>query len=219
MNPNRKTRSPLRIAFVGVLSLLLCCSFAVAQDIQPTQVSPNKEVATATATVSGSSVFFADQIGTESNVFEFSVSGGPSTLTISVYGCGASAASCTSTPLASSTAAAILSIAPGNFWIGGSVTSGAFVPGENLLQTTSGATATLVGNPSGSTPMVVVGLAGPADALLGWVGQTSGAIFTPSGSGGNPQPATGPYPRYQVVVSWTGGTSPSVTINRTGTTS
>jgi hypothetical protein len=85
------------------------------------------------------------------------------------------------------------------------------------VQTTSGASANLVGNPSGSSPMIVSGIAGPADGALPWVGQVSGAVFTPTGAE-MPQPATGPYPRYQVVVSWTGGTSPTVTINRTATT-
>jgi hypothetical protein len=215
MNPHCKTRADL-IAVVAAVFLL--CSFAGGQDVQPTQVSPNKETATATVTVSGSPVFFADGLGTESNTFEIVVTGGPSTVSISVYGCGATLASCGSTALASSSGAAILCIAPGNFWISGTVATGMFVPGENVVQTISGASGTLVGNPSGSTPMVVVGLAGPADALLGWVGQTSGAVFTPSG-GGNVQPATGPYPRYQVAVSWTGGTGVSVVVNRTGTAS
>ena len=63
----------------------------------------------------------------------------------------------------------------------GSVTSGTFVPNEQLLQTTSTATAYLAGSVSKSGPMTIAQIAGTPDGSGDtWVGQTSGAVFTPS---------------------------------------
>ena len=62
----------------------------------------------------------------------------------------------------------------------GSVTSGTFSSGEALLQTNA-ASATLVGTVVGSGPMMITAaVIGASDASDPWVGQTSGAIFTPT---------------------------------------
>lgn len=63
----------------------------------------------------------------------------------------------------------------------GSVTSGVFVPGEQVVQKNTGATATLVGTVTGTNAMII----GPqtvaaADPLDIWTGQTSGAVYTPN---------------------------------------
>jgi phage tail sheath protein FI len=66
------------------------------------------------------------------------------------------------------------------FAVNGSVTSGVFVAGEQVVQTNSGATATLIGTVTSSNPMIIGPLtAGTADPSDTWTGQTSGAVFTP----------------------------------------
>lgn len=62
----------------------------------------------------------------------------------------------------------------------GGVTSGVFYPNENLVQATSGATSNLIGTVYGVGPMLIGPVIGTADGSHGWVGQKSGAIFTPS---------------------------------------
>lgn len=67
------------------------------------------------------------------------------------------------------------------FAVKGSVTSGVFVRGEAVTQTTTGATGFLVGAPVGSNPMLLTAATtGSPDATHTWVGQTSGAVFTPT---------------------------------------
>lgn len=63
----------------------------------------------------------------------------------------------------------------------GSVTSGSFVPYELLKQTTSTATAYLIGSVSASGPMTIAQIKGAPDgAGDNWVGLTSGAVFAPT---------------------------------------
>ena len=62
----------------------------------------------------------------------------------------------------------------------GSVSSGAFEAGEPLVQTTSGATANLIGTVTGSGPMTIGPQTGTPDATDTWKGTLSGAIFTPT---------------------------------------
>jgi phage tail sheath protein FI len=63
----------------------------------------------------------------------------------------------------------------------GSVTAGVFVAGEQVVQTTTGATASLIGTVTGSNPMTIGPQTGPAaDASHVWTGQSSGAIYTPT---------------------------------------
>lgn len=68
----------------------------------------------------------------------------------------------------------------GSLAVTGSVTSGIFAPDEQLLQTTSGATANLIGRVFGTGPMLIGPVSGAADSSHTWVGQTSGAVFTPT---------------------------------------
>jgi phage tail sheath protein FI len=83
------------------------------------------------------------------------------------------------------------------YGIAGSVTAGVFVAGEQVAQSTSGATASLVGIVTGSNPMNVGPQTGTPDASHTWVGQTSGAVFTPTGT---------PQPMYATAGSVTSGT-------------
>ena len=62
----------------------------------------------------------------------------------------------------------------------GSVTSGAFVSGEEVTQSNTGASANLIDTVTGSGPMTIGPITGSADATDTWVGQTSGAVFTPT---------------------------------------
>lgn len=62
----------------------------------------------------------------------------------------------------------------------GSVTSGTFVSGEEVIQTNTGASANLTGTVTGSGPMNIGPITGTADATDSWIGQTSGAVFTPT---------------------------------------
>ena len=67
-----------------------------------------------------------------------------------------------------------------SYAVGGSVTSGAFVFNEAVTQTNTGASANLVGTVAGSNPMTIGPIAGTADGTDTWVGQISGAIYTPT---------------------------------------
>jgi hypothetical protein len=121
-----------------LLALLVIGGAALAQDVQPIQLTPFKETATSPAiTISGTPVFFADKNGSVSELFEILVSGGPSALSVSIYGCGNN--SC-----------------------------------------------------------------------------TTSTIGTSSGTGSQPIVTAGGYNRYEVVSTFSGGTSPSVTIIRWG---
>lgn len=62
----------------------------------------------------------------------------------------------------------------------GSVSSGAFTEGEQVVQANTGASATLLNAPTGSQPMNLGPITGTADAKSKWTGQSSGAVFTPS---------------------------------------
>jgi Family of unknown function (DUF6519) len=68
--------------------------------------------------------------------------------------------------------------------IDGTVTKGTFLPGEQVTQKTSNASAALIGGVPGSGPMVVGVVSGGTPVATGsninWVGQTSGAEFTPT---------------------------------------
>jgi Family of unknown function (DUF6519) len=67
------------------------------------------------------------------------------------------------------------------FTIAGSVTSGEFCANEEVVQSNSLARANLIECVPGAGPMYVGSVTGPAaDATDTWVGQTSGAVFTPS---------------------------------------
>lgn len=123
---------------VCILSMM--CIIAFGQDVQPNRVTPTKETATATVTVSGTPVYFVDGNGTISNDFEIVPSGSPSALTVNVYGVG----------------------------VDGTV--------------------------------------------------TSSALGTSSGTSSQHIPATGPFAKYEVVATFSGGTSPSVKINRLAVT-
>lgn len=83
--------------------------------------------------------------------------------------------------LNTSLGAALPTTGGGNTTIAGSVTSGSFVAGETVTQTTSGATGTVVGTVPAGGPLVITptGTA-VADATDVWTGQTSGAVFTPA---------------------------------------
>jgi hypothetical protein len=65
--------------------------------------------------------------------------------------------------------------------ITGSVNSGTFQLGEKLVQSTSGAIAYLHNAVTGSLSMVVSGIVGTPDNSHTWVGQTSSAVYTPTG--------------------------------------
>ena len=63
----------------------------------------------------------------------------------------------------------------------GSVTGGVpFDAGEEVVQTTTGASSILIGTVSGSNPMIIEPITGTADATDTWIGQTSGAVYTPN---------------------------------------
>ncbi len=62
----------------------------------------------------------------------------------------------------------------------GSVTSGTFATNEQVKQTTTGATGYLENAVTGSGPMLLGGLTGTPDNSHTWVGQTSGAVYTPT---------------------------------------
>lgn len=68
----------------------------------------------------------------------------------------------------------------GCYTVTGSVTSGVFVAGEQIIQNTSNALAKLVGTVTGANPMTIAALSGTPDATNIWVGQSSGAQYTPA---------------------------------------
>ncbi len=69
----------------------------------------------------------------------------------------------------------------------GSVTSGVFVSGEQVVQKNTGATANLIGTVTGQNAMVIGPQTGPAaDPLDVWTGQTSAAVYTPSPTSTSP---------------------------------
>jgi hypothetical protein len=69
--------------------------------------------------------------------------------------------------------------------VSGSLTSGTFVTGENIVQGTSGAASTFTGI-EGTGNLLLGGITGSPDASHTWVGQTSGAVFTPTATPGTP---------------------------------
>jgi phage tail sheath protein FI len=80
--------------------------------------------------------------------------------------------------------------AGGTYSVAGNVTAGTFVSGEEVIQTTTGATAIVVGTVPAVGPMIVRAITGTPSATDVWNGQTTPATaFTPtalpvSGSGG-----------------------------------
>jgi hypothetical protein len=70
----------------------------------------------------------------------------------------------------------------GIYAVTGAVSSGTFTSGEVVKQTTTGATANLIGTVTGSNPMQTTLIVGTANGTSTWVGQTSGAIYTPTDS-------------------------------------
>jgi hypothetical protein len=77
---------------------------------------------------------------------------------------------------------AIESTTPLNrYSVAGSVTSGTFTSGERVRQGTSLAETTLNNAVTGSNPMLTGPMTGYYDATHTWVGQSSGAVFTPTG--------------------------------------
>lgn len=67
--------------------------------------------------------------------------------------------------------------------INGKVAKGSFLPGEQVVQQTSNASATLIGGVPAAGPMLVGAVTGSPDSTgsnINWVGQTSGAEFTPT---------------------------------------
>jgi hypothetical protein len=68
------------------------------------------------------------------------------------------------------------------FTITGSVASGVFVAGEQVVQGTTNASAYVnLTPPTGAASLVVVGLVAPAaDNTHTWIGQVSGAVYTPT---------------------------------------
>ena len=65
--------------------------------------------------------------------------------------------------------------------VAGAVTGGVFSAGEQVVQTTTGTTASLLATVTGSNAMAIGPQTGAAaDASHTWIGQTSGAIYTPT---------------------------------------
>lgn len=64
-------------------------------------------------------------------------------------------------------------------FLDGSVTSGVFEAGEEVVQQSTGASATLSEAVPAAGPMILGAISGTPAALSPWVGQTSGAVFTP----------------------------------------
>ncbi len=54
--------------------------------------------------------------------------------------------------------------------------------GEEVIQTGTGATATLINDPTGSSGMYVNGIVGTPNATGVWIGQSNGDAFVPSGA-------------------------------------
>jgi hypothetical protein len=68
----------------------------------------------------------------------------------------------------------------GSYKVTGAVTSGVFFPDEQVVQATSGAAAQMIGSTFGIGPLLMGPITGTPDGTHGWVGQQSGAVFTPS---------------------------------------
>lgn len=70
-----------------------------------------------------------------------------------------------------------------DFTITGSITSGTFTKGETLIQGTTGATTVVdtCGAVACTSPFAIRAYTGSPDNSHTWVGQSSGAIFTPTG--------------------------------------
>jgi Family of unknown function (DUF6519) len=72
--------------------------------------------------------------------------------------------------------------------IAGAVTKGTgFLPGEEVIQDTTGASANVIGTVPQAGPMTVGFISGTPDDKKNWVGQTTGTVFTPSAA---PVPAS-----------------------------
>jgi hypothetical protein len=70
---------------------------------------------------------------------------------------------------------------PDTVSVTGSVTgSEPFDSGEEVIQTSTGASAELIGTVTGTNPMTLSQVTGSPDAGHTWVGQTSGGIYTPN---------------------------------------
>lgn len=68
----------------------------------------------------------------------------------------------------------------GNFTVAGALTSGRFITRETVIQTTTAATTVVISN---TVSILAIGPWNPAqtpDNSHTWIGQTSGAVFTPS---------------------------------------
>ena len=77
-------------------------------------------------------------------------------------------------------AGAIVEFDPGGTSKVTGATPGAFVAGEQVTQTGTSATATVVGTVPAAGPMVISGITGSPNAAGTWVGATSAAVFTPT---------------------------------------
>ncbi|HEY6352730.1 MAG TPA: phage tail sheath C-terminal domain-containing protein [Candidatus Angelobacter sp.] len=64
--------------------------------------------------------------------------------------------------------------------VAGSVTSGTFTVGEQVVQTSTGATAYVLATVPAAGPMTIGGLTGTPDGTHTWTGASSGAVFTPT---------------------------------------
>jgi len=93
--------------------------------------------------------------------------------------------------------APLLNPYPYNWHIPGAFVSGTFTDSEEIVQAGSlNATAFIIGNQSAGTFLNIVDLDGHPSTVQNWVGQSSGAIFAPSG---NPIMQFGTYPAYSKV--------------------
>lgn len=121
----------------------------------------------------------------------------------------------TVTQATSGSTATIINVPQSTATVTGSVTSGTFTFGENLVQTTTGATGVLDGTVTGSNNMLVFRMAGAYDGTHTWVGQTSGAVYTPTGlptfaAAVPTMLITTPTGTPDATHAWTGGTSGAV---------
>lgn len=65
--------------------------------------------------------------------------------------------------------------------VAGAVSAGVFVANERVVQGSTNASANLIGAVPSGGPMLIGAITGTADGNHNWVGQTSGATFTPTG--------------------------------------
>jgi phage tail sheath protein FI len=75
---------------------------------------------------------------------------------------------------------AIVEFDPGGTYTVTGATPGTFKAGEQVKQTGTNATGTVVGTVPAAGPMIITGLTGSPNAAGTWVGQTSAAVFTPT---------------------------------------